>query len=321
MASEELTKGIVAGKLSVLEGYSSKQNMENNGIIWFKEDSYKGTAYNWLKDVFAKASKKQTLSGRGTPDFTIVKEKSNIIVVVECKAEINGANSKHSMFDDVEEYKLYGYGTPAETEQYAINGALYYGTFLSQDYDVIAIGVSGQSESELRITSFVLPKGSELADMEIMEDGGYEDCLVSIEQYERDVDIVLNRFAATEEEIRRELRKYTLSCANFLRSNGIEDNSKAGFVSAIVLGLTNKDSRLYRETKAAMDRKAESKSKRRSDDPIGKDAVKMLKAALYGDGKDEYEDDYINGVWDIDQIPKGKRKSLKKFPAVRLDFS
>lgn len=318
MASEELTKGIVAGKLSVLEGYSSKQNMENNGIIWFKEDSYKGTAYNWLKDVFAKASKKQTLSGRGTPDFTIVKEKSNIIVVVECKAEINGANSKHSMFDNVEEYKLYGYGTPAETEQYAINGALYYGTFLSQDYDVIAIGVSGQSESELRITSFVLPKGSELADMEIMEDGGYEDCLVSIEQYERDVDIVLNRFAATEEEIRRELRKYTLSCANFLRSNGIEDNSKAGFVSAIVLGLTNKDSRLYRETKAAMDRKAESKSKRRSDDPIGKDAVKMLKAALYGDGKDEYEDDYINGVWDIDQIPKGKRKSLKKFYDVLL---
>lgn len=318
MASEELTKGIVAGKLSALEGYSSKQNVDSDGIIWFKEDSYKGTTYNWIKDVFAKASKKQTMLGRGTPDFVVVKEKSNVIVVVECKAEINGVNSKHSMFDNVEEYKLYGYGTPTETEQYAINGALYYATFLNQEYDVVAVGVSGQSESELRITSFVLPKGGEMSDIEIMEDGGYNDGLVSIEQYERDVDIVLNRFAATEEEIRKELRRYTLSCANFLRANGIEDNSKAGFVSAIVLGLTNKNSRLYRETKSAIDRKMESKSKKMLDDPIGKDAVKMLKASLYGDGKDEYEDDYIDGVWDIDKIPKGKRKALKKFYDVLL---
>jgi len=318
MASEELTKGIVAGKLGSMEGYSSKQNVKSNGITWFKEDSYKGTAYNWLKDVFAKASKKQTLSGRGTPDFIVVKEKSNVIVVVECKAEINGSNSRHSMFDNIEEYKLYGYGTPSETEQYAINGALYYATFLNQEYDVVAVGISGQSESELRITSFVLPKGGELSDMEIMEDGGYYEGLVSINQYERDIDVVLNRFAATEEEIRKELRKYTLACANFLRANGIEDNSKAGFVSAIVLGLTNKESRLYMETKFAIERKKESKSKKLLKDLIGKDAVKMLKISLYGDGKDEYDDDYINGVWDIDGIPRGKRKSLKKFYDVLL---
>lgn len=38
----------------------------------------------------------------------------------------------------------------------------------------------------------------------------------------------------------------------------------------------------------------------------------MLKAALYGDG-DELEDDYVRGIWDIDNIPKGKRTALKKF--------
>lgn len=318
MASEEKTKGIVSGKLASLPDYSSKQNIEKNGIIWFKEDSFKGTSYHWLKDVFAKASKKQTLSKRGTPDFIIAKEKSDVIVIVECKAQINGASSKHSLFDNVEEYKIYGYGTPAETEQYAINGALYYATFLNQEYDVVAVGVSGQSESELRITSFVLPKGGELSDLEVLEDGGYDDGLVSIDQYVKDINIVLNRYSSTEEEIRKELRKYTLSCANFLRANGIEDNSKAGFVSAIVLGLTNKKSRLYRETQSAIDRKINSKAKTVFCDLIGKDAVKMLKASLYGDGKDEYEDDYIEGVWDIDGIPKGKRKSLKKFYDVLL---
>ncbi len=159
MASEELTKGIVVSKLSTFDKYSSQQNEEKNGIIWFKEDSYKGTAYNWMKDAFARATKKQTLSGRGTPDFVVVKEKSHVIVVIECKAEVNGAVSKHSLFENVEEYKTYGYGIPAETEQYAINGALYYATFLNQEFDVVAVGVSGQSRSELRITSFVLPRG------------------------------------------------------------------------------------------------------------------------------------------------------------------
>ena len=100
---------------------------------------------------------------------------------------------------------------------------------------------------------------------------------------------------------------YTLSCANFLRSNGIEDNSKAGFVSAVILGLTNHESRLYKSTKAGIDEKRAKKSKKMLKDSIGKDAVKLLKYSLYGEGTDEYADDYVNGIWDIDRIPKGKR--------------
>ena len=145
-----------------------------------------------------------------------------------------------------------------------------------------------------------------------MEDGSLVNSIVSIDQYKKDIDIVLHRFASTEEEIRKELRRYTLACANFLRSNGIEDNSKAGFVSAVILGLTNHESKLYRDTKAAIDSKNASKSKKSADDPIGKNAIKMLKGSLYGEG-DEYENDYIKGIWDIDNIPKGKRTSLKKF--------
>ena len=47
-------------------------------------------------------------------------------------------------------------------------------------------------------------------------------------------------------------------------------------------------------------------------DPIGRDAVKMLKSSLYGEG-DEYDLDFVPGIWDIDGIPKGKRISLKNF--------
>jgi type I restriction-modification system DNA methylase subunit len=216
------------------------------------------------------------------------------------------------VFTDIKDYKTAGYGTPAETEAYAINGALWYATFLNDKYDVVAIGVSGQSKESCKVSSFVLPKGGKITDIEILEDGFIDDAIVSISQYEKDIDIALDRFAGTEAAVKKELRRYTLTCANFLRSNGIEDNSKAGFVSAIILGLTNHESKLYKDTKSAIDAKNATKAKKLISDPLGRNSVKMLKASLYGDGN-EYDDDYIRGIWDIDKIPRGKRTSLKKF--------
>ncbi|MCM1106959.1 MAG: N-6 DNA methylase [Blautia sp.] len=313
MASEEITKGIVAEKLAGIPEYPMRQNEEQSGIVWFKEDSYVGTRYNWLRDVFSKASKKQNLSEPGRPDFTIIKEKSNLMIVIECKAKADASGSKHSMFENPGEYCTYGYGTPYETIHYAVNGALYYATFLNSIYDVIAIGVSGQSKAELKITSFLLPKGGELSDLVLLEDAGYQEALSPLSVYEKKIDEVLGRFSASEEEIRNELKKYTLVCANFLRANGIEDNSKAGFISAVFLGLTNTESRLYAETKEAVGEQESGKTRKPFRDPIGKDAVKMLKAALYGDGESRYDTDYRRGVWDIDGIPEGKRRSLKFF--------
>lgn len=307
-ASEETTKGLTADVLREIIDYPSNQNIKVDGITWFKEDSYKGTDYNWLSAVFEKASKKQSMENKGTPDFIVTKDNSNIIVVIECKAK----TSDHSKYSDLDDYKANGFGTSYDTAKYAIDGALWYASFLSDKYDVIAIAVSGQTLMENRITSFVWPKNGDVLDIELLADGLLQNEMQSINKYEKDIEIVLERFAATEAEVKKELRRYTLSCANFLRSNGIEDNSKAGFVSAIILGLTNHESKLYKDAKSAIEAKRTTKSKKMLSDPIGKNSVKMLKAALYGDG-DELEDDYVRGIWDIDNIPKGKRTSLRKF--------
>lgn len=309
--SEETTKGLVADKLKNTLGYPTSQNVTVSGITWFKEDSYKGTSYNWLDSVFAKATKKQTLQSKGTPDFIVTKEGSNVIIVIECKGDI----AHHSSQSDSNAFKYAGYGTPAATEAFAINGALWYAMFLNDRYDVIAVGVSGQIEAACRVTSFVLPRGGKIEDIELLEDDYLSGALASISQYEKDVDMVLDRFAGTEAAIKKELRRYTLTCANFLRSNGIEDNSKAGFISAVILGLTNHESKLYKDTKAAIDAKRASKSKKLLSDPLGRNAVKLLKASLYGDGN-EYDEDYIKGIWDIDRIPRGKRTSLKNFMTI-----
>lgn len=306
--SEEITKGLTADKLGRIEGYPSCQNVSVNRITWFKEDSYKGTNYDWLNGIFAKASKKQTLKSKGTPDFVVVKEQSNVIVVIECKSSTDA----HMNLSSPDDYRIQGYGSAEETEGYAVNGALWYASFLCDDYDVVAVAVSGQSFQECRVTSFVWPKKGNVTDIRVLEDKDLDGALCSIEQYEKDIEIVLDRYAKTEEAVRKTLRKYTLSCANFLRQNGIEDNSKAGFISAIVLGLTNTESKLYIDTQNAIDKKYSSKSKKMLSDPIGKNAVQLLKDSLYGSGN-IYESDYIKGIWDIDEIPYGKRTALIKF--------
>ncbi|MGM9665537.1 MAG: hypothetical protein ACI3XX_03255 [Eubacteriales bacterium] len=139
-ASEEKTKGFVAEKLKNIPSYPSSQNTEVDGVTWFKEDSYKGTSYDWLSGVFATASKKQTRKSKGTPDFMVVKNESNIIVVIECK----GSSENHSSLDNIEEFAFHGYGAPEETEGYAVNGALWYASFLSDNYDVIASVFQGR---------------------------------------------------------------------------------------------------------------------------------------------------------------------------------
>lgn len=308
MASEETTKGLTSDIIRNIIDYPSNQNIKVDGITWFKEDSYKGTDYDWLSAIFEKASKKQSMENKGTPDFMVVKDNSNVIIVIECKAK----TSNHSKYLNIEDYKINGFGSSDDTEKYAIDGALWYASFLSDRYDVVLIGISGQNLAESKLTSFVWPKNGDVFDIELLANGTLEDSMQSISQYEKDIDIVLQRFAATEAEVKKELRRYTLSCANFLRANGIEDNSKAGFVSAIILGLTNHESKLYKDTKSAIETKRAAKSKRMLSDSIGKNSVKMLKSALYGDGN-EFDDDYVRGIWDIDNIPKGKRTALKKF--------
>lgn len=313
--SEETTKGIIAHKLSNIQGYPNVQDEKLNGIVWYKEDSYKNSENDKLLEVFKKASKSQNEETKGTPDFMVLKDNSNCIVVIECKAEAEN----QSRFHDVKEYMGQGYSNnPDDTKKYAIDGALWYAQFLNDNYDVVAIACSGQNKTNFKITSFILPQKAKKEDIYLLENCDLKDGLKHINEYEKDINISLGRFNEQNETIIKNLRSYTLACANFLRVNGIEDNSKAGFVSAIILGLTNKESELYKLTKKSIDEKRLNKSKVMFNDFLGKQTVAKLREALEGHGKKE-DDDFIPGIWDIDNIPEGKRKALKKFYNTLLD--
>ena len=315
--AEETCKGLVASILKDLDGYPVNQDTEYNNIIWFKEDSYKDNSeYEWIKNILSKASKKQTKKSKGTADYIIFRKTGSTIFVIECKDKIK----MHSSKKNIKDYILDGYGDESATKNYAIDGALWYADFFKDLYDVVAIAVSGTSLIESKITSFIWPKNGEKTEVCLLNDGTlFQNSIPSIIGIERQIDEICGRNSVTEEEIKKELRKYTLSCANFLRANGIEDNSKAGFVSAIILGLTNKGSELHIMTKEAIDKRNLTKSKSVIKDTLGTASVKLLKEALLGNGKNKYDDeDYVEGIFDIDNIPQGKRTSLKRFYNILL---
>jgi len=84
------------------------------------------------------ASKKG--GGKGRPEFIITFNKpDNFLIVVECKADI----TKHEST------------SRDKYSEYAVDGALLYASFLSKEYDVLAIAVSGETEQQLNVSHFL----------------------------------------------------------------------------------------------------------------------------------------------------------------------
>ena len=61
-------------------------------------------------------------------------------------------------------------------------------------------------------------KVRKISSIALIEDGYLDNSLVSITQYKSDVNSVLGRMGETEETVRKQLRRYTLNCANFLKA-------------------------------------------------------------------------------------------------------
>ena len=92
------------------------------------------------------ASKKA--DGEGKPEFIITfKEAPNFLLVIECKADVTKHQSK----------------TLDKYAGYAVDGVLLYASFLSKEYDVLAIAVSGQTQKELRVSHYLQLKGEPTA--------------------------------------------------------------------------------------------------------------------------------------------------------------
>ena len=91
-----------------------------------------------LAKLLANASKSGI--GKGFPDFIITCGRyPNLAIVVECKADTKRHES----------------AAQDAYSEYAIDGALLYASFLAREYDVIAIGFSGEKESATLLSHYI----------------------------------------------------------------------------------------------------------------------------------------------------------------------
>jgi hypothetical protein len=79
-------------------------------------------------------------SGRGMPEFIItVNDEKKLVIVVECKADVLKHESKNQdSYND-----------------YAVDGVLLYSSFLSKEYDVLSLAVSGTKKENIKVSYFI----------------------------------------------------------------------------------------------------------------------------------------------------------------------
>ncbi len=158
------------------------------------------------------ASKKG--SGKGYPEFIIsYKKNPNLLIVIECKADIRKHESKNR-----DKYS-----------DFAVDGALLYASYLSKDFDVLAIAISGEEKEELKVSHFLHLQGERKA-IEI-----FGDKLLSVEEY-------LNGYLKSPEKFRQDyktLLDFTKKLNEKLHIHKILESQRSLLISCVLIALEN----------------------------------------------------------------------------------
>lgn len=198
MANERKTENIVR---SHFEAFSDLIQIEEQVSDQVKIDKLLKTA-----------SKKGT--GKGKPEFLIsFKTHADLLIVIECKANV----SKHES-PNRDQYV-----------DFAVDGALLYASYLSKDFDVLAIAVSGETKQNLKISHFLHLKGERKA-TEI-----FGDHLLSVQDY-------LQGYLQSPEKFRQDyhaLLEFAKRLNEKLHSYKILESQRSLLISCVLIALEN----------------------------------------------------------------------------------
>ncbi len=141
MKTEKITDSLVINMLRV-EGYiDGNFNSLNNDV---SVEAEKSTNVK-ISNLLSKASKRKT-EKPGYPEFIIFDKKQNIVIVIEDKRDV-----RFHLYEKIDE----------RIAEFAVNGALWYASFLKNSFDVIAIGVSRNAIDDIQIDNYIWKQGAE----------------------------------------------------------------------------------------------------------------------------------------------------------------
>ena len=150
--------------------------------------------------------------GYGYPEFIISFPTGNMnyILVVECKPERKQHESK----------------SKNKPRDFAVDGVLHYAKFLSREFDVVAIAVSGDSKNNLSVSDFLLRKDKKLKKLNNKE-------LLSIYDYSKIFDN--ERFADNLLDV--DIIQKAIILNKQYQNYSITEFQRCTMVSAILIGL------------------------------------------------------------------------------------
>ncbi len=124
--NERKTEKLIRNKL-INFGY-----FKNENLIIEEQKSDSGI----INKLLSKASKSGF--GFGYPEFIIRKKNSDVVIVIECKANIKNHISKKV----------------DNPKDFAVDGVLHYASFLKNKFHVVAIAISGEKENDCKLSIY-----------------------------------------------------------------------------------------------------------------------------------------------------------------------
>jgi type I restriction enzyme M protein len=163
-----------------------------------------------IQKLLARASKSG--DGLGKPDF-IFEPGAGVVVVIECKAE----EDKHAS-PTLDKYK-----------DFAMDGALCYASYLAKEYNVIAIGASGQKEP-LKISTYLVHKGT----------GVRQELPISTLLTPTEYEARAHDNPDLRKRTQADLLKSAVELHNYLRDNAkLSETEKPLLVAGVLIALTD----------------------------------------------------------------------------------
>lgn len=223
-----------------------------NGLCMYAQDDYKKNPE--LLELLHHSSKCGSKEKRdkiwteqaddGRPEFVIICEKSNLAIVIECKPEKKTSLLISSVLRDKKNLQIRG----DIISKYAVDGAIHYAKFLSKNYDVIAIGVSGVDNcDDLNVSTYFWKHGQVLQFNE--DDKGNKICygpfydmkLDKLYPYEYYLNFVQNESNNIIKEFNEEKATVAATELNvMLDGAGVNTMVRALLVSGLLLALRDK---------------------------------------------------------------------------------
>ena len=157
-------------------------------------------------------------SGKALPEFIITfKDDVTTIIVVECKKSV----AKHETIER------------DHPKDYAVDGALYYAKFLKEDYNVIAVAVSGTKRENFRASAFLWNKGQD----DFTELRKARDIILEPRNY---IDLVKGKKIQREYSL-DSIRETAIDMHTYLREIKMTERHKPIFIAGLLIALNDDD--------------------------------------------------------------------------------